>query len=173
MKQYKKERGFTIVELLIIIVVIATLAAISVVAYTGIQDRSHDSTVQQDLRQIGQRLEMYRAEYGYYPTSQNTDMAELGLSVSTESYHEEWFTGSASNLWYCHPDNGEGDMALIARSASGTTYQFNGSTSEYNGSTAVDTTAWCRDAGAPISDTTQASRVAIRDASGWASWIRQ
>lgn len=37
--------GFTIVELLIVVVVIAILAAITVVAYTGIQNRTYDSGI--------------------------------------------------------------------------------------------------------------------------------
>mgnify|MGYP006209457325 CR=1 FL=1 len=36
----QKQTGFTIVELLIVIVVIAILAAVSIVAYNGIQDRA-------------------------------------------------------------------------------------------------------------------------------------
>lgn len=47
----KYQPAFTIVELLIVIIVIAILAAISVVAYTGIQNRAHDSIVQSDLSQ--------------------------------------------------------------------------------------------------------------------------
>lgn len=37
--------GFTIVELLIVIVVIGILAAISIVAYNGIQNRSNDTVI--------------------------------------------------------------------------------------------------------------------------------
>ena len=37
--------GFTIVELLIVIVVIAILAAISLVAYTGVQNSANDAAV--------------------------------------------------------------------------------------------------------------------------------
>lgn len=37
--------GFTIVELLIVVVVIAILAAITIVAYNGIQNRVHDTAI--------------------------------------------------------------------------------------------------------------------------------
>ena len=43
----KISNRFTIVELLIVIVVIAVLATISVVAYTGVQDRAQQSKIKQ------------------------------------------------------------------------------------------------------------------------------
>ena len=63
----KSKSGFTIVELLIVIVVIAILAAISVVAYTGIQQRARNSIRAQDVATIQKGLELFRAENGRYP----------------------------------------------------------------------------------------------------------
>ncbi len=48
----KKANAFTIVELLIVIVVIAILAAISIVAYTGIQDRAIASKRESDMAML-------------------------------------------------------------------------------------------------------------------------
>lgn len=42
---HQSSRGFTIVELLIVIVVIAVLAAITTVAFNGIQKRAGDSAI--------------------------------------------------------------------------------------------------------------------------------
>lgn len=64
----KTINGFTIVELLIVIVVIAILASISVVAYTGIQGRARDSKRRNDISQIARALELYKADNGGYPT---------------------------------------------------------------------------------------------------------
>lgn len=47
-------KGFTIVELLIVVVVIAILAAITIVAYNGITYRSKVSMVQQTLARVSQ-----------------------------------------------------------------------------------------------------------------------
>lgn len=60
----EKNRGFTIVELLIVIVVIAILAAISVVAYNGIQDRAKMSKAQGDLRNLQQAMVSARIHSG-------------------------------------------------------------------------------------------------------------
>ena len=62
----KASKGFTIVELLIVIVVIAILAAITVVAFNGVQQRARDSQRQGDLAAIGKLLKLYAADNGNY-----------------------------------------------------------------------------------------------------------
>lgn len=62
-------QGFTIVELLIVIVVIAILAAISVVAYNGIQARAQVSKSVSDLAELNKIIKLYHAEYGSFPLS--------------------------------------------------------------------------------------------------------
>lgn len=59
-------RGFTIVELLVVIVVIAILAAISIVTYNGIQSRAHAAATASNIKGYVNALEMYRAEEGKY-----------------------------------------------------------------------------------------------------------
>lgn len=65
----KTTSGFTIVELLIVIVVIAILAAISVVAYTGVQARSRDSIRKQDLANLAKATQLYAVDHGDYAES--------------------------------------------------------------------------------------------------------
>lgn len=68
----QKTTGFTIVELLIVIVIIGILAAITIVAYNGIQSRSKSAKVQQDLKSMQRLVELYKAENGSYPSTSNT-----------------------------------------------------------------------------------------------------
>ena len=55
-----RQKGFTIVELLIVIVVIAILAAITVVAYNGIQERARQSKITSDLQMINKAIVVAR-----------------------------------------------------------------------------------------------------------------
>jgi prepilin-type N-terminal cleavage/methylation domain-containing protein len=64
-----KQKGFTIVELLIVIVVIAILAAIVVVAYSGMQTRAKNTSVQSEIKQVQRLIESYNALNGSYPTT--------------------------------------------------------------------------------------------------------
>lgn len=64
----KSKSGFTIVELLIVIVVIAILAAITIVAYNGIQQRGRDSDRKSGVTTIQKALELYHIDNGGYPT---------------------------------------------------------------------------------------------------------
>lgn len=61
------QKGFTIVELLIVIVVIAILAAISIVAFTGIQQRGRDSARQADVANIVKALSACTADGVAWP----------------------------------------------------------------------------------------------------------
>ena len=64
---HKTKSGFTIVELLIVIVVIGILAAITIVAYNGIQQRAHNSQTASAVKQYYQALMAYRVDHDTYP----------------------------------------------------------------------------------------------------------
>lgn len=57
-------QGFTIVELLIVIVVIAILATITVVAYNGIQDRAKDVAMVTAANQVEKALQIWAFDNG-------------------------------------------------------------------------------------------------------------
>ncbi|HSX04969.1 MAG TPA: type II secretion system protein [Candidatus Saccharimonadales bacterium] len=68
MVSLKGKRGFTIVELLIVIVVIAILATLVIVTFTGIQQKARDSQRQTDINALDSHIEAFFASNGYYPT---------------------------------------------------------------------------------------------------------
>ena len=74
------QKGFTIVELLIVIVVIAILAAISIVAYVGIQNNARASERQSDATNIAKVAETYFATNSTYPA----DAAAFSASTNAK-----------------------------------------------------------------------------------------
>ena len=64
----RKQSGFTIVELLIVIIVIGILAAITIVSYVGVTQRAREASLISDLNNNKKQLELYKTFYGYYPT---------------------------------------------------------------------------------------------------------
>lgn len=90
--------GFTIVELLIVIVVIAILAAITIVAYNGIQSRAKTSSAQSAAVNLDKKIETYNALNSQYPntadviTCQGTSGAcgtQNSVATTTTS---EWYS---------------------------------------------------------------------------------
>lgn len=71
----KNNRGFTIVELLIVIVVIGILAALVVVTYNGIQQKARDTERKTDINAMHGQLEAFQAQNGRYPTLANVNDA--------------------------------------------------------------------------------------------------
>jgi len=72
-----KQKGFTIVELLIVIVVIAVLAAITIVAYNGIQNRAKASAAQSAAAQATKKIMTYAIQNNdQYPV----DLATAGVT---------------------------------------------------------------------------------------------
>ena len=61
--------GFTIVELLIVIVVVGILAVISAVAYNGIQQRTNNTAKIATVNQLIKLIDLYTVQYGKFPVS--------------------------------------------------------------------------------------------------------
>ena len=67
----KRQSGFTMVELLIVIVVIGILATLVISTYGGIQQKGRNTTRQKDISALQAQLEAYFAQQGTYPTLAN------------------------------------------------------------------------------------------------------
>lgn len=108
-RQDHKKRGFTIVELLIVVVVIGILASIVVVAYNGVTKQAGDAAVRNDLSQVAKKLEIYKAQNGRYPTSKE-QLEAAQLRINRSIYRLTNTDGTPRNNFYyivansSHPD---------------------------------------------------------------------
>lgn len=85
MGKSNKPTGFTIVELLIVIVVIGILASITIVAYGGIQARARDSQRQSDVESITKALELYYLDNGHYPPGSGSTVINVSWSTTGDA----------------------------------------------------------------------------------------
>lgn len=126
--------GFTIVELLIVIVVIAILATISVVAYRGIQNRAYDSSVQSDLKSLATKLELFKVDSpnSLYPNP-SSELTGLGFKATKNAYQT---TGIGQNLSYCYASDYT-SYIVVALSKAGTFFYISNITTAPKVSTAT------------------------------------
>lgn len=87
-------KGFTIVELLIVIVVIGILALLVITTYSGIQAKARNAKRQTDIQSIQTQLEAFFSQNGYYPSL--TDL-QTGTSTTTNA-DSTWVTTNMKSL---------------------------------------------------------------------------
>ncbi len=83
------QRGFTIVELLIVVVVIAILAAITIVSYNGITSRANQSAAKASASTVAKKAELFAADSGVnrYPVAIADTPAFPGTDQSKTWYY--------------------------------------------------------------------------------------
>lgn len=93
----RNQKGFTIVELLIVIVIIGILAAIVIVSYNGIQSRARAAAATADLENVYKKLILYQFDNSAFPT----DLATAGVTTSSGSTFQYSYNNSASPQTFC------------------------------------------------------------------------
>jgi prepilin-type N-terminal cleavage/methylation domain-containing protein len=80
----RKQSGFTIVELLIVIIVIGILAALVLVTFTGVQQKARNTERQTDSKATASHLEVYYAKNGsMYPSLTDLNSANYNATGNT------------------------------------------------------------------------------------------
>ena len=99
----RRNNGFTIIELLIVIVIIAILAAITIVAYNGITAKATDARRAQDFSSIQEALQAYAVQNGGLPSTIS------GGSYTKGVVYEGWDASTSPN-WLAFLRSQDGNM---------------------------------------------------------------
>jgi prepilin-type N-terminal cleavage/methylation domain-containing protein len=81
--------GFTVLEILVAVVVIGILASVTLVSYDGIQQRSRDTTRENDITQLRIGLDKYYAANSEFPAvcaADGTPCPAIDLSTALDPY---------------------------------------------------------------------------------------
>lgn len=111
-----RTKGFTLIELLIVTVVIAILATISIVAYSGVQQRSRDSATASAASQLSTKIEVWNSQLGYYPSNSDVtggliNAKATGAELNDDLKSKIITTGAISNnhpILYIQCTSGKG-----------------------------------------------------------------
>jgi general secretion pathway protein G len=162
----KTRSGFTIVELLVVIVVIAILAAITVVAYNGVQNRAQASALQADLSNAKKKIVLYAVDQGQYPSTL-TGLVNSDLTVSKSAYDT-----TGNNYYYCYSVTSK-EFAMSARTAGNKTAYLITSTSGVQPAAGSSANTTCQAIGLPgYTDPNAFSVGGYSTDSGWLSWAK-
>jgi prepilin-type N-terminal cleavage/methylation domain-containing protein len=84
----RNKQGFTIVELLIVIVVIGILALLVINTYGGVQQKARNAKRQNDVKSIQTQLEAFYTQNSYYPSLTDMNNATF-LNTNMKSLDQE------------------------------------------------------------------------------------
>lgn len=91
MKQTRKHAGFTLLEVMVVMVIIGILAALIVPNVMGRLDDAKIVAAKSDIAGLSQGLKLYRLDNGRYPTSEQ-GLAALVTKPNTEPLPQNWKT---------------------------------------------------------------------------------
>lgn len=123
MRYFVKKSGFTIVELLVVIVVVGVLSTIVVVSYTGVTKRAVASSLQSDLENASKQLQLFKVDNDIYPLT-----IDCGIP---DSVTNKCIKNSNGNSYMYFADNSLSTptFSLIAENVNGQMYRINDNSS--------------------------------------------
>ena len=152
-----RQKAFTLVELLIVIVIIGILAAISIVTYNGLTDKANDSVAEQELAQMYKHIKVQEVMTGEDFYSGNyVEMSDEGRTLSSDERAslENWLGTKLDNnalydksddasivIFYRQNSDEAYETVIYARSKSGNIFIHDGNLTRDN-STEEETAYW-------------------------------
>jgi prepilin-type N-terminal cleavage/methylation domain-containing protein len=110
----RNDKGFTLIELAVVLAIIAVLAAILTPLATNYLDQARTTRAMADTRTIADAIRLYKRDTGYYPLYTSLSNAKLGTTSANI------LAGPGTS-----PDTTQGDWSAIAASTTGLVAKLN------------------------------------------------
>jgi len=88
---YRKQKGFTLVELMVVIIILAVLTGIAIPSYLALRNRARESAAKAEMVNIATAIELFFSDYSQYPPDTlavlvNELQGEAAATVNTAGY---------------------------------------------------------------------------------------
>jgi prepilin-type N-terminal cleavage/methylation domain-containing protein len=118
------QRGFTLVEIVVVVAIIGILTAITLVSLSNARDKGYNAAIQSDLSTVQVQAQLYLSDHGNYgtdfavgslacPTS-GTYMFAVDVQMKNAIADAKSAAGGASTAVKCYSNGGTGSYAVQA-----------------------------------------------------------
>jgi general secretion pathway protein G len=124
-KNYKKQSGFTLIEVIVVVVILGILASVVVPKVVNRTGQAQIVKAKQDIRALESALQLYRVDNFDYPTT-DQGLQALAEKPSTSPEPRNWQSGGyiksipkdpwGNEYQYLNPgENGEFDIVTLGK----------------------------------------------------------
>jgi len=92
--QKQSKKGFTLVEIMIVVVIIGLLAAMAIPAFQKVRQTSQEKTILNNLRQLASAADQYFLEHGVTVVSSDSLVGTDGYIKAVDQVADETYTSS-------------------------------------------------------------------------------
>ncbi len=168
----RKQAGFTIVEVAVVVFIVGILTVVGAVSYNAAQVRAKNIAAQEDLANFGRTMVRYKADMGAYPSDTNAITGAYAVKFNKALLSET----SYYNLIYCSLSP-YGSYALAATTKSGMKIYVKNDDApkEYTGAVNWSTNSIASICGSVLTGSTNVGVTGFRISGGapvgWRPWV--